>query len=167
MADFKYLEKNDFEKYAPVLFEILADNMTQIAPTGSTREEDFALWYAFAKESFCEKGRSVVLVFETGTQNVIGYFQYSVCGDTFLMEEIELKADFHGKGNIFRELYRFVLSELPESLAYVEAYADKRNQKSIGILAKLGLRVVGTNRSGNSFRFRGSYCDLLTWNNVK
>ena len=34
---------------------------------------------------------------------------------------------------------------------------------SIGILGKLGLKVVGENKSEKSFHFKGSFEDLTAW----
>jgi RimJ/RimL family protein N-acetyltransferase len=42
----------------------------------------------------------------------------------------------------------------------VEAYADKRNQKSLAVLAHLGLTVMGENKNGISYHLRGSYAEL-------
>ena len=35
--------------------------------------------------------------------------------------------------------------------------------ESIGILGKLGLSIVGENKQGTSYHFRGTYADLLSW----
>ena len=45
----------------------------------------------------------------------------------------------------------------------VEAYANKKNTKSMGILGKLGLEIVGENQRGTSYLFRGNYDDMLKW----
>ena len=42
---FEYLNKPDFPTVSYDIFSILADNMTAIAPTGNSREEDYNLWY--------------------------------------------------------------------------------------------------------------------------
>lgn len=39
----------------------------------------------------------------------------------------------------------------------MEAYANKKNKKSQGILARLGLERIGENKNGNSYHFRGRY----------
>lgn len=41
---FKYLNKPEFSIVCKELFSVLADNMTLIAPTGNSREEDFLFW---------------------------------------------------------------------------------------------------------------------------
>ena len=45
MICFEYLNKLEFSKFAHQIFDVLADNMTVIAPTGNNREDDFKLWF--------------------------------------------------------------------------------------------------------------------------
>ena len=45
MIAFEYLAKSDFSVIANEIFNILADNMTIIAPTGNSRDDDFKCWY--------------------------------------------------------------------------------------------------------------------------
>ena len=49
---------------------------------------------------------------------------------------------------------------LPPEVEFVEAYANKKNEKSQGILARLGLERIGENKNGNSYHFRGRYEEL-------
>ena len=41
---FSFLDKQCAEKILPILFKILYSNMSVIAPTGNTYEQDFQLW---------------------------------------------------------------------------------------------------------------------------
>lgn len=163
MISFSFLNKTDFDTYEQVLFDILADNMTVIAPTGNTREQDHALWYNAVRDAFMNKAqRQIILICDGDT--VVGFFQYYTNTDAaaVTMEEIQLKAEYQGK-NIFRALFAFLLAHLPQDLQSVEAYANVQNQKSVGILEKLGLQNIGMNKNGNSYRFKGSFCALLDW----
>ena len=81
------------------------------------------------------------------------------------MEEIQIRKSYQGKYNIFERIYKFVLDNIKDGVCVVEAYADKRNIKSVGILGKLGLTIVGENKNGISYHFRGTYADLLNWYN--
>ena len=163
MARFSYLEKSQFERYAPALFDILADNMSVIAPTGRTREEDFACWHAAVGEGMQAPARQIVLIFASDSHDLIGFFQYYINPERFMMEEIQLRQEWKGKDNIFRDLYGFVLEHINSGVEFVEAYANKNNGKSVGILKHLGLSVVGENKSGRSYHFRGTMRDLLAW----
>lgn len=160
MISFEYLNKPEFEKYSQPIFDILADNMTVIAPTGNSRAKDFELWSEAVSGSLERAERQIILIKDN--EVLIGFFQYNVNENIFLMEEIQFKPEYHGKG-IFRELYSFVFSNLKDGLVYVEAYASVNNKKSIGILEKLGLSNVGLNKNGRSYHFKGSFNDLIKW----
>ena len=157
---FEYLDKSDFSTVAPVIFCILADNMEKIAPTGNTREEDYKCWYEGVREGLKRDERQIVLI--ENKDRIVGFFQYYTNADTFMMEEIQFIPEYQGKG-VFRALYAFLLSHIKEDIQFVEAYANTSNHKSIGILKKLGLSEIGTNKSGNSYHFKGNYSDLLKW----
>lgn len=163
MAKFEFLNKNLFHICANKIFNILADNMSIIAPTGNSRDEDFKLWYHAVGDGLKKDNRCIILILARDTNDIIGFFQYYTTADTFMMEEIQICPEFQGKDNIFRDLYSFVLNHIGTDLLYVEAYANKLNHKSIGILEKLGLKVIGENKNGKSFHFKGMFDDLVCW----
>ena len=98
---------------AKVIFNILADNMRVIAPTGHSREEDFGCWYDAVSGGLHKEERQIILIKDSGS--IIGFFQYYVNRDTFMMEEIQFKAEYQGKG-IFRQLYCFVFSNIKKDI---------------------------------------------------
>ncbi len=157
---FEYLNKSDFSSVSNDIFNILADNMTIIAPTGNTREEDFNLWFDSVGNGLKRAERQIVLIKDN--DNIIGFFQYYTNENTFMMEEIQLKPEYQGKG-VFRALYGFVILHIREDIDFVEAYANISNSKSICILGKLGLTNIGLNQNGRSYHFKGNYSDLLEW----
>lgn len=163
MAGFQYLNKSDFDKHAQDIFNILADNMSAIAPTGNTREDDYNCWYEAVKDGIKSENRQIILIFETTPERIIGYFQYYTNSDTFMMEEIQIISYYQTKDNIFRDLYGYALSNIDNSIPYVEAYANKQNEKSIGILKKLGLSIIGLSKNGNCYHFKGFLKDLIKW----
>lgn len=157
---FEYLNKSDFQIVARVIFNILADNMTVIAPTGNSRAEDFNLWFEAVSDGLRRAERQIILIKDN--DNIIGFFQYYTNEDTFIMEEIQFKPEYQGKG-VFRALYGFIFSHIREDIEFVEAYASISNSKSIGILEKFGLTNIGLNKNGRSYHFKGRYSDLLKW----
>ena len=44
MVRFEILEKSEFEKHSRGIFAILAHNMTTIAPTGNSYEDNYIGW---------------------------------------------------------------------------------------------------------------------------
>ena len=161
---FEYLEKHDFSIWSNKIFCILADNMEVIAPTGNTREDDYKCWYEGVSNGLKRDERQIVLIKDA--DSIIGFFQYYTNADTFMMEEIQLKPEYQGKG-IFRKLYGFLIPNIKEDIKFVEAYANIANHKSIGILKELGLSKIGMNKNGRSFHFRGNYSDLINWHKSK
>ena len=160
MIAFEYLAKSDFSVIANEIFNILADNMTIIAPTGNSRDDDFKCWYENIRNSLPKEERQIILIKDN--DKIIGYFQYYINTDTFMMEEIQFKPEYQGKG-IFRKLYGFVFSNTEKDISFVEAYASINNIKSIGILEKMGLSNIGLNKNGRSYHFKGMYDDLKKW----
>lgn len=156
---FAYADKRQLEQLLPVLYQLLHENMSRIAPTGNTYEEDFASWKGSVLPAMEKALRQIVLM-HVGDA-FAGYFQYYVTADRerLMMEEIQIREEFQGSG-LFTEFYRWLVRELPGDIVYVEAYANKKNFKSRAILGHLGLQQVGENKNGSSFFFRGSYARL-------
>jgi RimJ/RimL family protein N-acetyltransferase len=159
MIAFRWMENAEFPRYDRDMFAILAANMTQIAPTGNAYEDDFTQWRA-ATRAELQNPEKHILLFLDGEQ-LVGYFQYALRDDTFIMEEIELRPAYQGKQQIFRRMYQFLVPQLPQTLRLVRASARKENVKSNGILARLGLERVG--ESQNSYRYRGTLAALKRW----
>ena len=160
LITFEFLNKTDFSQKSKEIFDILADNMTVIAPTGNTREKDFACWSDSVSEGLERAERKIVLI--KRYNELIGFFQYFTNEDTFRMEEIQLKPEYHGKG-IFRKLYGFILPKIDDSIEFVDAFANIQNEKSIAILEHLGLENVGLNKNGRSYHFKGQLKKLKEW----
>jgi len=158
--EFIYMERKVFGEYAERMFQILSGNMTRIAPTGNSIEEDRKTWIQAMTAQLADPERKVVLIFCDGM--LAGYFQYLVRNGVFHMEEIQFDAVYQGTGT-FRCLYGFLIGRLVPAPEFVEAFANKQNAKSIGIQRRMGMEVVGENRSGRSWRLRGRYEDLVKW----
>ena len=160
MISFEYLNKSDFSVFAQPIFNILSDNMTLIAPTGNSREDDFILWSDAVSDGLKREERQIILIKDNA--NLVGFFQYYTNANTFMMEEVQFKSEYQGKG-VLRELYGFILNNIKTDLKFVEAYANVNNQKSIGILEKFGLSKTGLNKNGHSYHFKGNFVDLIKW----
>jgi hypothetical protein len=161
MALFEIMKNDEFEGNSASVFSILATNMTAIAPTGNTYKDDFCRWKQAVENALKHPERSIILIKNDGA--LIGYFQYSINNGTFTMEEIQFVQERQGQNNLFKQLYGFVLSILPENIVYFEAYSNKNNTKSQGILKHLGLEIIGENKNGKSYHFKGLYDDLKKW----
>ena len=129
-SKFLFLDKQKLDEYLPELFEILYTNMNSIVPTGNAYDEDFSLWKPGIISEMQKNERKIVLMYVDGM--LAGYFRYCVYSDTasLVMEDIQIKALYRGKYNIFRTLYGFVLEHINDDIHFVEAYANKINKKS-------------------------------------
>lgn len=156
---YSYMDKNQFGNCAKILFDIMADNMAEFSDMESSREEDYHTWFRAVQEGLQKPNRKIIIIRDAN--GIIGFFQYYTNQNTFMMEEVQIIPKYQGKG-VFRGLYQYLLPNLDENIVYVEAYVDKRNDKSKDILNKLGLHVleVGNERFD---KYQGSYHDLLIW----
>ena len=155
---FRQMENNDIPIFIDEMFSILASNMSVIAPTGNSYDEDFRIWSECVVPVWREGKRRVILIFREDT--LCGFFQYFVNDTTFRMDEIQFKKEYHGSG-LFSELYHFLTTIIPIQTKYVDAFARKENLKSQGILSHLGLSVVSEEKDGNLLYYKGDYKTLL------
>ena len=160
MFEFKFADKLQIEQLLPDLFRILHSNMSIIAPTNNSYEDDFEIWSSYIIPAIQKEQRQIVLMYVEC--KLVGYFQYYINVDinSLKMEEIQIAKEFQGTG-LFSEFYNWLIKSLPKNIMYVEAYANKKNIKSQSILKHLGLVESGENKNGNSFYYKGKYADLL------
>lgn len=156
--NFYFANKKHIKNILPKLFEILYSNMSIISPTNNTFEEDFNICLSYIVPALEDDNRHIVLM--NIDNSIVGYFQYNINANSFLMEEIQIKKEFQGIG-LFSNLYTWLVQKLPQNILAVEAYVNKHNFKSQSILEKLGLVNSGENTNGSSFYYKGKYIDIL------
>ena len=152
------LDKSQKGLVLPQLFDILHSNMSKIAPTGNSYDIDLDFWLSCVSPSLEKEPRKILLIYDG--EILAGFFQYFVNNGLFMMEEIQFCDAYKGSG-AFRELYAYLAAIIPEETELVEAYANKSNYKSIEILRHLGLEIIGENKNGVSYHFRGRYENIL------
>ncbi len=152
------LDKSRKDSVLPLLFAILHGNMSKIAPTGNSYEEDLSFWLSCVSPALDKEPRRILLIYDG--DEIAGFFQYFVHNGLFMMEEIQLRDRYKGTG-VFADLYTYLTSIIPENTGLVEAYANKSNHKSIAILTHLGLEIIGESKNGISYHFRGRYETIL------
>ena len=164
MISFRILQKNEATDILPILFKILHSNMSVICTTKNSYVDDYRLWLDAVAPALEKDARHIILIYDD--TEIIGYFQYYVNVTTFMMEEIQFNKEYHETG-LFRRLYSYIYEIIPEETPYVEAYAHKQNQKSQSILKHLGLQIIGENKNGNSYHFRGDCRETLKKYNTR
>ena len=147
------LDKANATSILPAIFRILHTNMSKIAPTGYTYEEDEAVWLSYASEQMKNEFPEYLLMYVGDT--LIGYFQYSIDGDTLLADEVEIVPEYQ-RTMAFYRLCVHLYQSLPDHIQWVASYVNKGNTNSLKINQKLGLQIAGENKTGTSWYLRGN-----------
>ncbi len=148
---FQFFNKTQEEVILPQMFDILFTNMNKIAPTGNSYAKDKQEWVAYMA-SAAENNTQIILMYVD--EILSGYFQYSIKNDTMLIEEIEIIPKFQ-RTLLFYSFFKYMSSIIPKSVIYIEAYVNKRNGNSMVIAKKLGMQIMGENRTGTSWHYQG------------
>ncbi len=151
---FEHHFKDIPKEQIPRMFDILAGNMRIIAPTGDSYEDDRRIWLVEAVPAL----EHVILILDDG--QLAGYFQYRLQDNTLRMDEIQFAKPYQGSG-LFRRLYQYIITIIPQDTQHVAACANKMNQKAQNILEYLGLQRIGENKNGKSFIYNGAYQAIL------
>ena len=154
IAVFRALDKSNSDIVLPELYDILYGNMSIISPTSNNYDDGKKRWLSYTASALSREQRQIILI-HVGN-DLVGYFQYYVSDGIFMMEEIQVKSEYHGSG-IFSQLCCWMIMKISTDTQYVEAYANKKNTKLQAILKNLGLEAIGENKNGDSWRFRGDY----------
>jgi glycosyltransferase involved in cell wall biosynthesis len=56
----------------------------------------------------------------------------------------------------YEEAFAEICKTIPENIRYMESYVNKQNQNSLAIQKKLGMEIIGENRSGRSWHMQGN-----------
>ena len=77
-----------------------------------------------------------------------------------MVEEIQLLPQYQSTTLLY-SFIRFMGKMIPEDVRYIEAYAHKKNLHSQSLINRLGMELVGENKNGNSYFYRGDYKKVL------
>lgn len=149
---FRFLRREEAATILPQLFRILHTNMSLIAPSDCSYDEDRTLWLAYIIPALDQAEISILLMY--AGDNLAGYFQYRIVGDTMAIDEVEIKPEYQ-RTMVFYRFCQFLLSQIPEEVKYLTSYVHKENRNSQSIHAALGMERIGENGSGTSWHYRG------------
>jgi len=145
----------------PRMFEIIAQNMREIAPTGNTLEEDRKSWTQAMLAELNKPEKRWVMAFDRNEQ-LVGYVLYRIHGATLHMDEIQVAKTRQGDGKIFPGLLGKLLRDgVDADVITLCSHANKHNEKSQGILQALGLRPVKELPRG--LCYEGGFDDAFAW----
>lgn len=108
-CQFEYADKNKLEMVLPKLFELLSSNMSIIAPTGNSYDEDYKIWLSNIEPAMQKPQRQIILML--CDNDIVGYFQYYINSRTFMMEEIQIEKTYQRTG-IFSSFYSWLVYQL-------------------------------------------------------
>ena len=158
MIRFSLMNKQEKDAWLPELFDLLYNNMQSIAPHGLGYEREKEEWLANVSPALEKETRQILLCF--ADQELAGYLQYYTREKLVMVEEVQLKSAYQ-RTMVFYYLCRALLELMPEEIVIIEAYADKRNVNSQGIMKKLGMQQVG--EEGGFVHLRGSVSQAGDW----
>lgn len=136
---FCYLNKAEKDIWLPRLFDLLYENMKEIAPTGLSYAQEKAQFLANVSPALDKAPRQVLLALDG--EILAGYVMFYTRNDLLMVEEAQIRKRFQGT-LLFLSLCRRLMAAVPTDIRVVEAYADKRNENSLTIMARLGMVPV-------------------------
>lgn len=156
MTTFTYLNKNEKEKFLPKLFDLLYDNMREIAPTDLTYEHEKAQWLGNVSPALDKSARQIIMCFDD--EKLIGYIQYYINDKMIMVEELQLKKEYHRTLTFYR-FCKHLIGTLPADIKYIEAFADKRNINSQKLMNKIGMEFIDI--TSNFVHMRGNVNEII------
>ena len=150
----RFLDKERELELLPGLFDLLYENMKDIAPSGMDYESEKAQWLSCVAPALRKEPRRVVLMFDGA--ELAGFLQYYVNSGVFMVEEIQIRKDCRAS-SLIAALWKFMSCTIPADTEFIEAYADHRNLKSRMLMQKLGMKPVGRTEDDRYIHFRGAY----------
>lgn len=157
MTKFMFLDTSDKNKYLPLLFDILHDNMNDIAPSALTYDEQKTEWLAAVSPALEKAPRKVIMCLVDETP--VGFIQYYTNGQMLMIEEIQLKKRYQ-RTLMFHNLCLFLCDNISHGITIVEAYCDRRNISSQSLMTKLGMTLSGRESNCDFLHLRGSFTQI-------
>ena len=158
MITYTLLNKSEKYTWLPRLFDLYYINMCSIAPSVLSREDERTQWLASVSPALDKAPRQILLCCSDGLLS--GFIQYYTRGELLMIEEVQLTTDCQ-HSTVFLGFIRALIRQLPREIRYVEAYADKRNRRSIDLMHRLGMQEL-TEAEGSPFlHFKGNAAKIL------
>lgn len=148
----RFLNKETELNLLEQLFDLLYENMAEIAPSGLSYEAEKHQFLSNVRPAMEKAPRQIVLMYDRDA--LAGYLQYYINNGIFMVEEIQIRKGFRST-SLFAQLWKFMAGVIPVDTQYIEAYADMRNLPSRRLIAKLGMNAVGETPDGTCLHFRG------------
>ena len=152
MISLFFMDKAEKDIWLPILFDLYYENMSKIAPSGSSYQQERTDWLAEVSSALDKEPRRVLLC--TKDNALLGYIQYYTRDDLLMVEEVQIARDYHRTFLFFR-MCRFLSQHIPPQIQFIEAYADRRNIHSQKIMRKLGMVPISYDENSIFVHLRG------------
>ena len=157
MTRFALMDKSQREYWLPMLFDLLYENMQEIAPDKRSREQAKKLWLGEVSPALNKAPRQILLCFVDDA--LAGYIQYYTNGNLLMIEELQIAKPYQ-RTTVFYGFCKHFSGIIPEEIQRVEAYADPRNLHSKKLMAKLGMTEK---EEGRFIHLSGSVETIRGW----
>ena len=148
-----FLNKLEKELWLPVLFDMLYYNMCAIAPRGLTYEDEKKQWLCSVSTALEKAPRQIILCFSG--DELVGYIQYYTRGELLMVEEAQIRKPYQ-KTFVFYCMCKYLYSNIPENIQYIEAFVDERNLYSSKLMNKLGMKQIEDDSAVPFVHLRGN-----------
>ena len=152
MITYTHPDKTQKDQWLPRLFDLYYLNMSPIAPSGLSYEEERSQWLSAVSPALDKAPRQILLCCKD--DELAGYVQYYTREDLLMIEEVQISPDCQ-HSSVFRSLIRALIRLLPDGVRYVEAYADCRNRRSISLMERLGMTQLPQQEGPRFVHLRG------------
>ena len=139
------------------LFRLLYKNMKPITPL-LPYEDELREWLSAVMPAMQDERRYIILAYSGG--EIVGFLQYSTDGDILYIEELQIDKAAR-KTTLILRLVSFMLSNIPDSIQTVSAYAHRKNRVSIDLILSLGLAEARQLYDIEAIQFKGDAAPLL------
>lgn len=153
-----FLDKTEKDRWLPILFDLYYENMSRIAPTGMDYATDRKMWMDQVSPALDKAPRMILMAVSEG--ELAGYVQYYTRGALLMVEEVQIRRRYQGSP-LFLRLCRRLVESLQQEIFYIEAYADRRNLKSIALMDRLGMEEVRESEDSPFVLLRGDAVALF------
>lgn len=154
----RFLDKEKERHLLDALFGLMHENMHTIAPSAMPREAEKKLWISCISDALTKPPRQIALLFSG--DELAGFCMYYVNGGVFMIEELQLQRNF-GHTTLIMELVRFLGCVLPRDVRFLEAFTDRRNERSRVLMERLGMEQV--EEDGSFLHYRGKMDTIYRW----
>jgi len=130
------MDKNEKDRWLPEMFRLFYENMAAFLGEYDAERE---AWLREVSPALDKAPRQVILCLAEG--KLAGYLQYYVRGSMLMVEELQIGKQYQST-SVFYSLCKFLAAGLPEEVETLEAYAHPGNERSLGIMTRLGMKAV-------------------------